>query len=86
MVACGTFTDEDPVETQLVFAQDGEFLRPLNELRVLPQTKLLSAYEIREATGYDLPARHILCRIHNAAAQSFIAEYFDIHGVVRTQK
>jgi hypothetical protein len=80
MVACGTFTEKAPVESQTVFAQEGEYHRQLDNLRILSQTKLLSAHDIREATGYELPARHILCKIHNASANTFLTDYFEKHG------
>jgi hypothetical protein len=80
MVASGTFTEKGPVKSRTVFAARGEYHRELDNVRVLPPAELLTASDIREATGYDLPARHILCRIHNATASAFLAEYFERHG------
>lgn len=58
-----------------VFGQEGEFHRSINNLRVLPCP--LSVAEIREKSGYDLPCRHIVCRLNHKDGVRFIREHFE---------
>ena len=64
-----------------VFGQEGEFHRTINNLRVLPCP--LTVAEIRENTGYDLPCRHIVCRLNDEDGVRFIREHFENVPVVQ---
>jgi hypothetical protein len=81
MVACGTFTDERPFENNEIFAQWGEYHRRLVNFKALPPTKVLSPRTILERTGYYVPARQILCKIHHATGADFIENYFNKEGI-----
>ena len=58
-----------------VFGQEGEYHRTVSNLRVLPCP--LTVAEIRENTGYDLPCRHIVCRLNDEDGVRFIREHFE---------
>jgi hypothetical protein len=58
-----------------VFNQQGEYHRTVNNLRVLPCP--LTAAEIRENSGYDLPCRHIVCQLNDEEGVRFIQEHFE---------
>lgn len=57
-----------------VFGAKGEFHRTISNLRKLPVP--LTVAEIRENTGYDLPCRHIVCRLLDEDGLRFIREHF----------
>ena len=75
IVAVADVLDGPPVPSRTIFPRGkGEFKRPIGNLRKdLPP---LSCAMIRDATGYDLPGRHIVCRIHNSSAVKYILQYF----------
>jgi hypothetical protein len=58
-----------------VFGQDGEYHRNINNLRVLACP--LTVAEVRENTGYQLPFRHIVCRLNHPNGVRFIREHFE---------
>lgn len=70
IVASGQVTEEGPFKSRAVFDQRGEYHRRVVNLRVLPGNKPLSYSEVAGGTGYFLPVRCIICRIHNSAARS----------------
>jgi hypothetical protein len=57
-----------------VFNEWGEFHRRVRNLRVLPSP--LTVAEIREETGYELPYRHIVCRMKDEDGVRFIDGHF----------
>jgi hypothetical protein len=74
IIASGEFTDEQPFAADTVFAGDREYHRKIRGLTVLPDP--LTFADILDATSYQLPVRHILCRIRNASALKFILNHF----------
>jgi EVE domain len=75
IVAIADVTDEPPTPSTTIFPDgDREFKRPVRNLRVA--AKPLSFAAIRDATGYDLPCRHIVCRVRNDSAVKYILRYF----------
>jgi hypothetical protein len=75
IVAVADVTDEPPTTSTTIFPDgDREFKRPVRNLRVAAEP--LSCSAIREATGYDLPCRHIVCRVKNDSAVKYILRYF----------
>lgn len=58
-----------------IFDQGDEFHRTVNNLRVLPGP--LTVAEIREGSAYDLPCRHIVCRLNDEAGVRFLREHFE---------
>jgi hypothetical protein len=75
IVAIADVTDEPPTPSTTVFPDgDREFKRAVRNLRAAPQP--LSYAVIRDATGYNLPCRHIVCGIHDDAAVKYILRYF----------
>ncbi len=58
-----------------IFDQSDEFHRTVNNLRVLPCP--LTVAEIREGSGYDLPCRHIVCRLNDENGVRFIQDQFE---------
>lgn len=77
IVAGGQVTDTQPFSSNSVFNEkrSGEFHRPIEKLKVLK--KPLSVADIKNATGYVLPYRHIVCRISDHSAVKFILEHLD---------
>lgn len=65
---------------ETVFGQPDEYHRTITCLRVLPSP--LTVAEIRENTGYDLPCRHIVCRLNDDDGVRFIVEHFENVPVV----
>lgn len=75
IVATAEVMDDPPIPSTTIFPDgDREFKRPVRNLRVAGEP--LSCAAIRDATGYDLPCRHIVCRIRNDAAVKHILSYF----------
>ena len=75
IVAIADVLEGPPVPSRTIFPSGKrEFQRPIGSLRVA--SKPLSCTAIRDATGYDLPGRHIVCRIHNASAVKHVLQYF----------
>jgi hypothetical protein len=75
IVAIADVTDEPPTPSTIIFPDgDREFKRPVRNLRVAAEP--LSCAAIRDETGYDLPCRHIVCRIRDYSAVKFILRYF----------
>jgi hypothetical protein len=66
IVASGEFTEERPFAADTVFTGDREYHRKIAELRVLRNP--LTFADVFKGTGYQLPVRHILCKIRNASA------------------
>ncbi|MEZ6130356.1 MAG: hypothetical protein R3C59_16860 [Planctomycetaceae bacterium] len=76
IVAVADVLDGPPIPSKTIFpGGDREFKRPICNLR--KSSKPLSCAAIRDATGYDLPGRHIVCRIHNVSAVKHILQYFN---------
>lgn len=75
IVAIADVTDEAPTPSTTVFPDgEHEYKRPVQNLRVAAAA--LSCAAIRDATGYDLPCRHIVCRIRKDVAVKYILSYF----------
>jgi len=79
IIASGQVTGE-AFRGDTVFGQEGEYHRTIKNLRVLPCP--LTVAEIRENTGYDLPCRHIVCRLNDEDGVRFIREHFENVPVV----
>src|SRR5690606_20700022 len=65
-----------------VFGQKDEYHRAIDNLRELPEP--LTVAEIRERTGYNLPCRHIVCRLNDKAGVRFILKHFKNFRSLRT--
>lgn len=76
MVATGLFDNQEPYSCNTVFNEKGEYHRTVTDLLVLPETNILSFDIILQNTGYNLPVRQILCRIHDDIAAKFMEDYF----------
>ncbi len=63
-----------------IFGQPDEYHRTVSNLRVLPCP--LTVAEIRENSGYDLPCRHIVCRLNDEDGVRFIVNHFENVPVV----
>lgn len=75
IVAMADVTAERPTPSTTIFPDgDGEYTRSVRNLRVLAEA--LSCATIRGATGYDLPCRHIVCRIRDDSAVRYILRHF----------
>ena len=74
IVAMADVTDDPATPSKTVFP-DGprEYKRPVRNLRV---AEPLTYAAIRDATGYNLPCRHIVCAIHDSAAVKYILRHF----------
>ena len=81
MVATATFDEQEPFPSNSVFNEQGEYHRRVGNLLVLPETSILSYSHILQKTGYNIPARKILCRIHNDGAPKFMEDYFRKHAI-----
>jgi hypothetical protein len=81
MVVMAIFDDHEPLPSRSVFNEQGEYHRTVGSLLILPQANILSSLHILQETGYHVPARQILCRIHDAGAAAFMKGYFRRHGI-----
>lgn len=60
--------------SDVIFGKSDEYHRGIDGLVVLDHP--LATSKIYELTGYSLPARHIVCQMHDETGVSFIEEYF----------
>ncbi len=75
IVAMADVTDAPPTPSTTVFPDGNrEFKRAVRNL-CEPEIPLTYA-AIRDATGYALPCRHIVCAIHDTSALKYILNYF----------
>jgi hypothetical protein len=81
VVAIATFDNQEPFPSNSVFNEQGEYHRKVGNLLVLPESNVLSSLHILQKTGYHVPARKILCRIHDIGAAMFIEDYVRKHGI-----
>ncbi len=78
IIASGQATEEPPFVSKSIFGAgnaEGEYHRVVDNLRVL-ETPLTVA-EVMKATGYQLPYRHIVCRLNDPAAVQYIIRHID---------
>ncbi|MFL5340898.1 MAG: EVE domain-containing protein [Gemmataceae bacterium] len=75
IVAMADVADETPTRSETVFPDGNrEYKRAV--CKMLRAEPPLSYSEIRDATGYHLPCRHILCPIHDNSAVKYILTNF----------
>lgn len=67
---CERASDGPRVQGEDGFRSKSEYHRAVNNLQLLPAP--LTVAEIRERSGYNLPCRHIVCRLNDKAGVRFI--------------
>lgn len=75
-VACGEATNHYAKKTSKIFGAKREFMRPITNLRILDEDEIITAAEVKAATGQATSYRHIVSLIHGQKYVNFLVKRF----------
>lgn len=76
IIARAVATDSFSFESQSIFGEAGEFIRPVTKLQVLPEDSPITVGEIEAESDYQIPYRQIMARILNDEANAYLNQRF----------
>lgn len=75
-IASAVATDQYAVQTKKIFNARREYMRPVEQLKILKEGQVISAAEVKSATGRTTSYRHVVSQIHHQEVVDFLMKQF----------
>ena len=75
-IASAVAANQNSEKTDEIFKASGEYMRPVTEVKILKEDEVVTAAEVKSATGRTTSYRHIVSQIHHQEVVDYLLKRF----------